>query len=64
MLCGGVAKKGQNRSLVLGHAWYRVRLPWVHSLCLNVFYSNQALHQLIVMMKSTIIHFKQYLIAA
>jgi predicted transcriptional regulator YheO len=33
-------------------------------LCLNLFYSNQALHQLIVMMKSTIIHFKQYLIAA
>jgi hypothetical protein len=28
------------------------------------FYSNLALHQLIVMMKSTIIHFKQYLIAA
>ena len=29
LLCGavGVAKKGENRSLALGHAWYRVRSP-------------------------------------
>jgi hypothetical protein len=58
LLCGtvGAAKKGYNRSLALGHV--------NNSFMFKFVLLKPSLHQLIVMMKSTIIHFKQYLIAA